>query len=146
VVTFSNVLQTRFELQEVGVGKRSRLRMMTEGSCSSAGGGTAFWDALVSCVDNLEPSPHGNQQWIVALTDGMDYASRKHNMTSARAAIQAAAGEPNLVVIGLMLEQSVKPSLEELCTATEKSVFIDASGDLSSLDEAFQQVAEMICE
>jgi Mg-chelatase subunit ChlD len=146
LVTFSHSLQTRFELQEVAADKRPRLRTMTDGACSSAGGGTAFWDALVSCVGNLKPSPPGNQQWIVALTDGMDQHSKRHSMKSAKAAIQAAAGSPDLIVIGIQLEQSVKPALESLCDATDKSIFIDASGDLASLDEAFQQVAEMICD
>jgi len=146
LVTFSHWLETRFELQEVGVGKRSRLRMMTEAACFSAGGGTAFWDALVSCVDKLEPSPAGNQQWIVALTDGQDQHSRHHTLSSAQAAIQAAEGKPDLIVIGIQLDAHIKPDLARLCTATEKSIFIDASGDLATLDDAFQQVAEMICE
>jgi Mg-chelatase subunit ChlD len=146
LVTFSHSLQTCFELQEVAAGKRPRLRAMTDGACSNAGGGTAFWDALVSCAGNLKPSPPGNQQWVVALTDGMDQHSKRHTMSSAKAAIQAAAGSPDLIVVGVQLEQCVKPALESLCEATEKSIFIDASGDLASLDEAFQQVAEMICD
>lgn len=145
VVTFSNTLTTRFELQEVFAGKRSRLRMMTEASCSSAGGGTAFWDALASCVDSLKPSPSGNQQWIVALTDGADQHSQRHTLASARAAIQGAAGKPDLIVIGIQLDANIKPDMQSLCEATENSIFIDASGDLASLDDAFQQVAEMIC-
>jgi len=51
-----------------------------------------------------------------------------------------------LIVIGIQLTESLKPEMEKLCTATENSIFIDASGDLSSLDAAFQQVAELICE
>jgi len=146
LVTFSHCLQPRFELQEVAVGGRGRLRMMTDGSCSTAGGGTAFWDALASCVESLAPSPPGNQQWIVALTDGLDMHSKRHTMPSARDAIRGAAGNPDLIVIGIQLDAHVKPDLERLCEATDKSVFIDASGDLTSLDDAFQQVAEMICE
>jgi Mg-chelatase subunit ChlD len=146
LITFSHCLQTRFELQEVAVGKRSKLRMITDGACSEAGGGTAFWDALVSCVDGLKLSPPGNQQWIVALTDGMDQHSKRHDMLSAKAAIQAAAGSPDLIVIGIQLETHIKTNLEKLCEVTDKSIFIDASGNLTSLDEAFQQVAEMICD
>jgi len=146
VVTFSHLLETRFELQEVGAGKRSRLRMMTEAACCSAGGGTAFWDALASCVDSLKPSPSGNQQWIVALTDGQDQHSKHHTLSSAKAAIRSATGKPDLIVIGVQLDARIKPDMENLCEATERSIFIDASGDLASLDDAFQRVAEMICD
>jgi len=146
VVTFSHLLETRFELQEVGAGKRSRLRMMTEAACCSAGGGTAFWDALASCVDSLKLSPSGTQQWIVALTDGQDQHSKHHSLSSAKAAIRSATGKPDLIVIGVQLDARIKPDMENLCEATEKSIFIDASGDLASLDDAFQRVAEMICD
>merc|ERR1711924_339282 len=112
----------------------------------SVGGGTAFWDALVSCVDSLKESPPTQQQWIVALTDGEDRHSKKHTLESARAAVQGTEGKANLIVIGIQLSPAIKPDMQRLCTATEKSIFIDASGDLSNLDAAFQQVAEMICE
>uniref|UniRef100_A0A7S2NRL6 VWFA domain-containing protein n=1 Tax=Zooxanthella nutricula TaxID=1333877 RepID=A0A7S2NRL6_9DINO len=146
LVKFSHCVEVCFDLQEVAADKRSDLRKKTEEATRYANGGTAFWDALVSCVGNLAVSPSGNQQWIVALTDGLDQHSRAHSMLSAQAAIRDAPGKPDLIVIGIQLQESVKPNLRALCEATERSVFIDASGALANLDDAFQQVAEMICE
>jgi Mg-chelatase subunit ChlD/truncated hemoglobin YjbI len=145
LVTFTQNVTTHFELQEVHAGGRTRMRSMCEDACR-AGGGTAFWDALASCVSNLRASPPGSQQWIVALTDGADQHSRAHTLQSVMRAIQAAEGKPNLIVVGVQLFDQAKPDMEKLCTVTSRSVFIDASGDLSSLDDAFQQVAEMMCE
>jgi Mg-chelatase subunit ChlD len=145
LVSFSNSTETRIDMQEIAEGRRSRLRCMIDAGFN-VGGGTAFWDALATCVDTLKQSPPGQQQWIVALTDGEDRHSKRHTLESARAAVQAAEGKANLIVIGIQLSPGLKPDMQRLCTATEKSIFIDASGDLSSLDAAFQQVAEMICE
>jgi len=145
LITFTDNVTTHFKLQEVSLGGRSTLRSMCKDACR-AGGGTAFWDALAACVSELQSSPSGNQQWIVALTDGEDQHSRTQTVESAKRAIQAADGNPNVIVIGIQLFDYVKPNIEKLCTATDQSIFIDASGDLSSLDDAFQQVAEMICD
>jgi len=144
LVTFSHEVRTEFQLQKVGA-NRASLRSMAEAACFVRGG-TAFYDALAYSVVQLDGSPETNQQWIVALTDGHDQHSKSHSLTSALAAIQASKRSPDLIVIGIQLTESLKPEMEKLCTATENSIFIDASGDLSSLDAAFQQVAELICE
>jgi uncharacterized protein YegL len=144
LVTFSHEVRTEFQLQKVGA-NRASLRSMAEAACFVRGG-TAFYDALAYSVAQLDGSPQTNQQWIVALTDGHDQHSKSHSLTSALAAIQASKRSPDLIVIGIQLTESLKPEMEKLCTATENSIFIDASGDLSSLDAAFQQVAELICE
>jgi len=146
LVLFSNTAETTIPLQEVAKGRRSRLRMMLDANCQNPRGATAFWDALVECVKTFEHSPPGNQQWIVSLTDGEDTRSMQNSMEKARDCIASAPGSPNLIVVGIQLEDHVKPRLRNVCLATDKSIFIDASGDLSSLDGAFQQVAEMICE
>jgi len=145
LVSFSTSTEIRIPMQEIAVGRRSRLRLMI-GAGFDVQGGTAFWDAVDTCVDALRQSPPGQQQWIVALTDGEDRHSQRHTLESARAAVERADGAANLIVIGIQLSPELKPAMERLCTATEKSIFIDASGDISSLDAAFEQVAEMICE
>merc|ERR1711862_225068 len=105
----------RIEMQEIAVGQRSRLRSIIDAGFM-VGGGTAFWEALVTCVDTLKQSPPAQQQWIVALTDGEDRHSRQHTLESARAAVQAAEGKANLIVIGIQLCHGLKPDMERLCT------------------------------
>merc|ERR1712184_125829 len=85
LVSFSNSTETLIDMQEIAVAQRSKLRLMIEAGFN-IGGGTAFWDALVSCVDKLKQSPPAQQQWIVALTDGADQHSKRHTLESARAA------------------------------------------------------------
>jgi hypothetical protein len=43
-------------------------------------------------------------------------------------------------------QEGTKPKMLQLATTTENSKFIDASGGLDSLNEAFEEVAEMITE
>merc|ERR1711972_313050 len=102
-------------MQEIAVGQRSKLRAIIEDGFN-ANGGTDFWDALAACVDTLNKAPRGQQQWIVALTDGQDQHSTKHTLESARAAVQRAQGGANLIVIGIQLSQGIKPAMERLCT------------------------------
>jgi len=142
--TFSNWVSNHLAIGEVGA-SRSSIRSTLQQGTSRVGGGTAFWDALIECTSTLRSSPSGLPQWIVALTDGEDQLSRQ-SLAAARGAIREAPGSPNLIVIGIQLNGGVKQDMVELCKATDKSIFIDASGSLDSLDDAFDQVVEMICE
>eukprot|EP00441_Pelagodinium_beii_P033832 CAMPEP_0197637400 /NCGR_PEP_ID=MMETSP1338-20131121/12637_1 /TAXON_ID=43686 ORGANISM="Pelagodinium beii, Strain RCC1491" /NCGR_SAMPLE_ID=MMETSP1338 /ASSEMBLY_ACC=CAM_ASM_000754 /LENGTH=1270 /DNA_ID=CAMNT_0043209821 /DNA_START=41 /DNA_END=3853 /DNA_ORIENTATION=- len=142
MLTFDHSVTVQFELQMVAA-NREALRRTAENACRVAGG-TAFYDALIKTVEVLGTAEPGNQ-WIIALTDGADQHS-KNSIFTALARIKAAAGQPNLIIVGIQLSDQVKPLMEKLATATEKSIFIDASGGLESLDDAFQQVAELICE
>ena len=125
-----------------------RVALHTAERACVTGGGTAFYDAIIKTVETLELGSSKdvvNQQWIVSITDGQDQHSR-HGIDNALQKIQDSRGKPNLIVVGIQLSHSVKPLMEKLATATDKSIFIDASGGLENLDDAFQQVAELICE
>jgi len=145
MLTFDHCTEVQFPLQEVAA-QRDYLRKRAADACVVYGG-TAFYDALIKTVEVLNASPKedGRSQWIIALTDGADQHS-KQSLANAATAIQNAAGKPNLIIVGIQLSRQVKPLMERLASVTEKSLFIDASGGLESLDDAFQQVAEMICE
>merc|ERR1712216_640781 len=145
MITFSHQTQVHFELQEVGA-KRGALRQKAEQACKVKGG-TAFYDALITTTEILEKQAGDskNPQWIVSLTDGYDQHS-KHSIDDALAKIRQSPGAPNLIIVGIQLDSYVKPLMQKLSTATDKSVFIDASGGLEALDDAFMQVAELICE
>jgi Mg-chelatase subunit ChlD len=145
MITFDHATSVQFELQEVG-SNRETLRHTAERACKVAGG-TAFYDALINTVRVLESrgARSRNQQWIISLTDGVDQHSQ-NSIDQALRTIQASEGKPNLIIVGIQLANQVKPLMEKLATATDMSIFIDASGGLESLDDAFQQVAELICE
>merc|ERR1712232_1278608 len=144
MLTFNHTTTVHFELQNVGA-SRDVLRSRAERACQVSGG-TAFFDALITAASNLEASSMSEHpQWIIALTDGADQHS-KSTLDNALMKIQNTRGKPNLIIVGIQLSESIKPSMDKLASATDRSVFIDASGGLESLDDAFQQVAEMICE
>jgi Mg-chelatase subunit ChlD len=143
MITFNHSTAEIFPLQEVGM-SRDRLRREASDACH-VGGGTAFYDALIKSSESLKDVVPESQQWIIALTDGADGGSR-NTLDQALAQVRGSPGKPNLIIVGIELQSNIKPLMEKLTTATESSVFIDASGGLQSLDEAFQQVAELICE
>eukprot|EP00746_Dinoflagellata_sp_MGD_P071615 gnl/MRDRNA2_/MRDRNA2_29147_c0_seq1.p1 gnl/MRDRNA2_/MRDRNA2_29147_c0~~gnl/MRDRNA2_/MRDRNA2_29147_c0_seq1.p1 ORF type:complete len:1311 (-),score=279.25 gnl/MRDRNA2_/MRDRNA2_29147_c0_seq1:370-4302(-) len=143
MITFDNTTTEIFPLQEVGM-NRDRLRREASDACQVRGG-TAFYDALIESSKSFKDGLAESQQWIIAITDGADQHSR-NTLEQALAKVQASPGKPNLIIVGIELQSSIKPRMEKLTTVTETSVFIDASGGLQSLDEAFQQVAELICE
>jgi len=142
MLTFDHSVTVQFDMQAVAA-NREALRRTAENACRVAGG-TAFYDALIKTVEVLATSEPGNQ-WIISLTDGADQHSQ-NSIDTALKSIRAAAGQPNLIIVGVQLSNPVKPLMKKLATATKKSIFIDASGGLESLDDAFQQVAELICE
>jgi Mg-chelatase subunit ChlD len=144
MITFDHQTHVQFELQEVGA-SRAALRLKAERACQVKGG-TAFYDALIETTRLLESQRHSDSpQWIVSLTDGHDQHS-KSSLDTALARIQESRGKPNLIIVGIQLVDPIKPLMRKLCTATESSIFIDASGSLEALDDAFMQVAELICE
>jgi Mg-chelatase subunit ChlD len=145
MITFDHQTKVHFELQEIGA-NRAALRSKAERACQ-VNGGTAFYDALIKTTQILESQKgqSANPQWIVSLTDGLDQHS-KHSIDDAIRTIRQSPGKPNLIIVGIQLDRSAKPLMQKLSTATESSVFIDASGGLEALDDAFTQVAELICE
>jgi len=143
LVTFAEDVKTEFELQDVGV-RRDGLRSILAGACKPRGY-TAFYDALIVSEQNLAKARPAGQKWIIALTDGEDGDS-KHSLENALGKLQTSVTQPDLIIIGIQLQDQVKILMERLATASENSIFIDASGNISALDDAFEEVAELICE
>jgi len=77
-----------------------------------------------------------------ALTDGADQHS-KNALDKALGALKHSGLD--LVIVGVELHDRVGQDCERLATATDKSMFINAK-DLNALDEAFEAVAELICD
>jgi Mg-chelatase subunit ChlD len=143
MITFADTSKVEFSLREVGA-SRASLRCTAEAACKCRGQ-TAFYDAVVDSVKGLAQAPSGHRTWIIALTDGEDNSSR-NSLESVWQALRASEAQPALIIIGVQLQERLKPQMQKLCTATEGSLFIDAAGDVSAIDEAFEEVAELICE
>lgn len=144
LVTFDSQVQVDVPLKYVG-GSQSQLRGELDAKLRSTRGATKFFDALCASEKVLRSGKPGVKQWIVALTDG---ATRGDSATihDTINQLRASPGKPDLIVVGVDLESNYIPVMNELATATPTSLFINASGGVQALDEAFEQVAEMICD
>jgi len=143
MIVFNHEVRTVYELQDVA-SRRSWIRTQTEKACE-AGGMTAFYDALITSTNIIAKGPAGRQKWIIALTDGEDQNS--HHSREATLKHLQSAGDVDVVMIGIQLQGTkTRGNLQKLSTASTKSIFIDAAGDISALDAAFEQVAELICD
>lgn len=100
-------------------------------------GGTMFYTALFECERQCGST---GDRWIIALTDGQSGDTQYMPQVKARFAEQGI----NLLIVGVDLDQSVRQVVEDCCTCTAKSAYIDASGGLAAIDEAFQKVAQMM--
>merc|ERR1712062_128282 len=106
---------------------------------------TKFFDALKVSEATIRQAKVGNKQWIVALTDGATNDD-SISLETCLKILKGSPGQPDIIIIGVNLVPSYKPTMSKLAAATKTSLFIDASGGTQALDEAFEQVAEMICD
>ena len=104
-----------------------------------AKGGTAFWDALVHA--SQVAATHSEVVWIIALTDGADQHSKR---TFDEAFDNLRGAGVNLIIIGIDLDDQYVPKMEQLCSITAMSTFINAAGGLEALNAAFAKVAALI--
>lgn len=142
MVTFARETRTVFDLQCIG-NNREGFRRQAEAACVP-NGSTSFYDALVASVEKLREAPSGHRKWIIALTDGEDTSSRRR-LEDAFQALQSSPAEPTLLIVGVQLDLRLKPDMEKLCSATGDSLFLDAAGGAAAMDQAFEEVAELIC-
>ena len=148
VITFADDVRTDVPATIVTPHNRQRLREKAERACR-ARGATAFYDALAASAEMLDrhatSKNEGQPRWIIALTDGEDNRSRKSVHETVRV-LRRSKSAPDLLIIGVQLLDETKPHMEQLAAATENSKFIDASGGIDSLNDAFEEVAELIAE
>lgn len=113
--------------------------------CNNAEGGTMFYRALEHCVNQMIAGgkAKGQNNWIVALTDG-DSRDTHSAVKRQLAKLKQEGTVVDLVIVGVDVSSSVKDICRDLCTATDDSKYIDASGGLEAMDAAFAQVAEAI--
>merc|ERR1740138_1779481 len=119
MITFADDSRVEFPLNEVGGAgvNRASLRRKAEAACVPRGS-TAFYDAIVDSVKGLAKAPRGHRTWIIALTDGESNSGR-HSVEEAVQALRASEVQPALIIVGVGLSASLKPTMEKLCAATE---------------------------
>ncbi|CAG9333893.1 unnamed protein product [Blepharisma stoltei] len=119
-------------------------------------GGTAFYDAIMLALEEFQAyrtqslsilpfedvckKVSKRLQWIVALTDGEDNASKTPYLKLKKKLRKSKA---NLVTIGLNLSRTVMPIIANLCEATAKGIFIE-SASLADLDLAFKTLISLV--
>jgi Mg-chelatase subunit ChlD len=140
-VAFNHQANVIFPMTTIQGNNRNTWREAASRACK-AGGGTAFYDALINASAMMKSADKDMPRWIIALTDGADQHS-KNTLEKALGDMKAAGLD--LVIVGVELRDNVQAPCEKLATASDKSVFINAT-DLNALDEAFEAVAELICD
>lgn len=109
----------------------------------SAGGRTAFWDAMVSGLELLDKTDKGEDQWIIALTDGDDNASKKDFNVVINLLKYSTSQNVRVVVIALgNLQEEYK--MRELCQASKHGLYIQAAANSKAISDAFVTVDNMM--
>jgi len=105
-------------------------------------GGTALYSALSTSLSQLTGNGHTLNDWIIALTDGEDNASRE---TADNVMNQLRRSDVGLVMIGVGADLQTN-LLERIAEATpnKRGLFVFADGSKSSIDMAFHRAAEVI--
>jgi len=139
---FSNYISVDFDLT-VKSPSTNGFMLSKINSLTSPNGGTAFYDSIFEAINKLSMSP-GTSDWIVALTDGEDNASRNKLDASLEALLKKS---PNmgLIVIGVGIDVKTE-ELTKLTSMCSKGIYVSAAGDKKSIDKAFDQVIEIISQ
>jgi len=140
---FNHLVDTWFGLTRKGSNPTHLRRLLTESV--TAGGGTRMYRALSHAVDKITLAESCDyESWIIALTDGMSADGPREVMPRLQAVNSNRAFKIHVIVVGVEVPDSVRHTCQKLCTATEESAYIDARGGLDAMDEAFEQVANII--
>lgn len=111
-----------------------------------ADGGTRMYAALNRVLTQILNTDTKNDTWIIALTDGE--SSWDHPAKRVVERIQkinkSRSIKIHLIIIGFEVPNSVMKTCEMVTNVTDKSLYIDARGDLLEMDRAFEQVVSVI--
>ena len=104
-------------------------------------GGTAFYDSLCASIEGIPEG--GNNNWIVALTDGED----QHSTTTLSECINTVRkANLNIFLIGFMVNDRVGKSLASITREVSKDKigrYVTAS-DKNALERAFADIATLL--
>lgn len=144
-IAFSHKVNVVFPITVIQGHNRAKLREKAQKACT-AGGGTAMYDALIEASKLMKKADQESPRWMICLTDGADQHS-KTNLGNAHAQLKLEGDSGvDMVIVGIELTPQVIAPCERLATMSDKSLFINAAKDMNALDEAFEAVAELICD
>merc|ERR1711977_804962 len=101
--------------------------------------------ASAEILDRHATIDEGEPRWIIALTDGEDNRSKKSVHETVQV-LRRSKPAPDLLIVGVQPHEKTKPFMMALAATTDNSKFIDASGGIESMNDAFEEVAELIAE
>jgi tetratricopeptide (TPR) repeat protein len=137
--TFSNETKCLFE----NMTKDAQLEAMLRHIASvSTGGGTAFYDALITSINHISKSKLNNK-WIAALTDGEDNQSKQNHENVVSVLSKVNVNIVIIVVGSLKTRQAIK-SICDCANKKNKGVLIEISRNASEIESVFQKVAQLI--
>ncbi len=149
-IVFNHQVHVKFHFQEKGAGAQAAAIRKQMDRSRSTGGTTACYDAISEAVamfarDSRSGTSSGRGQVVVALTDGEDNSSSNTPETLKREFTSGAGKSTQLIMVGVgRLSNAGK--LRSLCEASRKGAYVEATGGASSLDAAFQAVAEAMVD
>ena len=111
-----------------------------------ADGGTRLYAALNRVVTEILKTETKNDTWIIAFTDGestWDHPA-KRIIERIKKANKQRSSKIHVIIIGYEVPASVIKTCEGVARVTDKSLYIDARGDLLEMDKAFEQVVSVI--
>jgi len=104
-------------------------------------GGTSFFDALDTAMNELSKSKSKREKWIIALTDGEDNNSKTHfNEVCKRLENENVDA---LIIVCVGVEENVLKICNQMASATPKGKVLDAKNN-EAIEDAFQKVAQML--
>jgi Mg-chelatase subunit ChlD len=108
-------------------------------------GSTALYDAMHAQLQELESASSGaaakQSQWLVVLTDGSDNASKMTRAELCRVLQRSRLAGLVIIGVGDDVQQS---ALRELCAATQKGCYLEASATKTEIEAAFRTVGRLI--
>ena len=140
IIQFNSLVKVLFPLQPKA-GNESTLKHIIEGM-NSPNDSTAFYDAVISALTDLDKNKTNND-WIIVLTDGAD-SSSSSSQSQVLSIIKSKGKQcPNLIIIGVG-DDVETTLLTQLAISTAKGMYIGAASDKKSIDEAFGKVVQAI--
>ena len=150
LIVFNHSVSVKFEFKERGTGSQAAATRSLIDRSRSTGGTTACYDAINRALTMFERDSRsgvsgGRGQCIVALTDGEDNSSSTTSRALRQVFAEGRGSETQLIMVGVGRLRNAS-ELRSLCDASRKGAYVEATGGASSLDAAFEAVAEAMVD
>lgn len=149
-IVFNHKVDVKFNFLEKGTGQAAAATRNKLNRSRQTGGTTACYDAINTALTMFERDSRsgvsgGRGQCIVALTDGEDNSSSIGPSGLRQTFASGRGSETQLIMVGVGRLRNAD-ELRSLCDASRKGAYVEATGGASSLDAAFQAVAEAMID